>query len=343
MPRKSAAARESLWVPEIARKVCYHCGVAFQDEGEKNHCRMCFDIFCSSCWGHKVTLSPDYGYTEPQPVCVTCELLITSFPMFAAALHHNQGGQLLPRGQAVMVVGGSGPPAGTTPQPSLISRLSQWVSRSDEPSGTPTLSSTIKAKKASPIFLMGWRPLNPSTALRIGRDLFINLGDVRHVDHTNERVVIVRHDLSSVHLLVGQVTTREPKKEKKPSKTKQPRASTEITAEKKRVSNGSQQRASSGSGNTANEPGPTEEDETEPEEIEPALPLEVDEFIFDSTAGFQLASSLSQLVKHARLHFAFGKASMALHPDLCPTNPSTAQSAPPACTSPAAAACQGSS
>jgi hypothetical protein len=104
MPRKQLPI-EANWVPQEARLLCYQCGLKFPDERAKNHCRLCFDVFCGSCWGGTAHMPASYGYGDAQPVCGTCQLLMAMFPAFLAPLEGATGrGNLLPPNYCVAVL-----------------------------------------------------------------------------------------------------------------------------------------------------------------------------------------------------------------------------------------------
>lgn len=103
MPKKATVETESLWVPLAARCVCYACGVHLPETRMKDNCRLCFDVFCVKCLGTKRLMPTHYGYTEPQSVCVSCNLLLTSFVTFASQMHKRGAGIILPPRQAVIV------------------------------------------------------------------------------------------------------------------------------------------------------------------------------------------------------------------------------------------------
>ena len=92
MPRK---VQSELFLPLCIRPVCYRCGKTFTEESEKNNCRLCFDVFCTNCWGDLIHLPPESGYTRPQAVCKSCMLLVTLFPTFTSTIHQGGGGSLL--------------------------------------------------------------------------------------------------------------------------------------------------------------------------------------------------------------------------------------------------------
>lgn len=289
MPKRETSTRESLWVPRQVRAACYHCGLRFSNDEEKINCRLCFDVFCDRCMGMPLQMPPSYGYSEPQPVCVSCELLVNSFPTFACQIHHQQGGQLLPPSHAAFLIphaeserlavrNDSGnasrrrrrveedreekKPAG------FFASIAAFFSRrpadrnDKQQKALPRTNSSqlgSAAKKlgpetAVPVTLLSWRPLNPMTTLHCGAETNIFLKDIRVVEFTSdERTLVLLSDGRALELVVGQLDGAE---------------ATVWTA--------------------------------------------------DATASFRLATGLSALVRHCRNHFAFSPGSMALHPDFCP-------------------------
>lgn len=92
------------WKPNSLILRCKNCGVEFQDNDTKHHCRACGDGFCDGC-SSKTRPVPERGWgLAPVRVCDTC-FQNRGIPeeLLDAALEEEQGGTLIARkvGEAV--------------------------------------------------------------------------------------------------------------------------------------------------------------------------------------------------------------------------------------------------
>lgn len=295
-----------MWVPLAARHVCYQCGSHIPGMADKDNCRMCSDAFCNSCLNQKQTLPVTYGYTTPQPVCKMCSLLINTFPTFASRLHTGQGGMLLPPKCAVIVTFhelpynpdaaldgslGDGKKGGLF---SLFKRDSAVAAASaakaagaDPPSSycrhlPDAQSCSVRPDNAVLITAVGWRPMNPDTTIVIG-SVSLAIKDIHKICLGDDKV-------SGKAVNDGRIT---------------------ITLRSRKICQlvvGSVSSESQRSTRITNT-GDMEGDEISQRFVE---------FTTDPAAAAVLVASLSSLVKACRAHFAFGRASLALHKDMCP-------------------------
>lgn len=377
-----------MWVPQAARAVCYSCGTKFSGPAEKTNCYLCFDVFCHRCMLTKRLLPVHYGYTDPQPVCNTCNLLLTSFVRFAAQVHKRGAGILLPPREAVIIAScnlpksvqvGVGGAHGSNVTLPLSDETGGWFSRfvrrvrgeeapSLEASGSsstadrraacphattdasdaPQIASCcnippselasrgVQVRDACSLFMVGWRPLNVSTAIVVGHDSEVRLflKDIVRVSVGNS--------------LSGQQNPNKRASVSPSSSVAQASPSPSASAAKHRHT--VMLTSSSASGNKGNEESPfndgrvtvelrggyfcqllvgqvetaprrsstsirggAEDDDTE-DEVDT-----IEDFTSDPSAAQQLADRLSTLVRHVKQHFALSQASLALHADLCPS------------------------
>ena len=355
MPKKSTAETESLWVPLFARQVCYCCGVGVADMESKDNCRLCFDVFCLNCFGTKMALPAHYGYTDPQPVCKTCALLLGSFPTFCSKIHNRQGGSLLPPRCAVMVLYCDIPSdqinqAGENESSSegffagLLNKFRRKpdqqqqqaqlrqsmrvaaddrvaMRRSTVAGATPpaprndTCQSSycrmpdnrtfgLRADDTMDVSMIGWRPLNPATAITIGSNIHICIKDVYRVS-----------------LLTSESDRSQPPPAARGGKAPPARAAPATSPTQPaevgdgrigiELRNGRACHLLVGSV-TRDTDGPS------PKGTDGASAGSDAEFTSDPITAQAFAAALGAIVKHARTHFAFSQASMALHVDMCP-------------------------
>jgi hypothetical protein len=361
-----------MWVPPAARAVCYSCGMKFTNPSEKNNCHLCFDVFCTRCIQSKRLLPVHYGYTDPQPVCNTCNLLLTSFVRFAAHVHRRGAGILLPPREAVIIASCNLPSTCLQGNDNVVALPSKQQeegffsrlfrrSRSEETSSAressdklPTSTSTspppvissfcnipqsvlgsrgVQVRDASSMFMVGWRPLNISTAIVVGPngDVHLFLKDIIRV---------------SVGGLAGSSNSSSNANKRmsvSPASAAQSSPSAAAAAKHRHTVMLTSSALSNNKGNdepTFNDgritvemrggyfcqllvgqveivprraPSGGDEDSDDDEEEQ------IDDFTSDTAAAQQLADRLSTLIKHCKQHFALSQASLALHADLCPT------------------------
>lgn len=380
MPRRATVATESLWVPLAARCVCYACGVHFTSPAEKNHCRLCFDVFCHKCLVAKRLLPSHYGYTEPQTVCSSCNLLLTVFVVFASQIHRRGAGLVLPPRQAVIITGTNLPTPGGVASTSnsstaetgffrgLLRRLSSKSEAppppSDEKSNTSSSSSyssfctapsasmcnrSLRASHAGWLYMVGWRPLNPNTALVVG-----SASSSTQVHISLKDIVQVSFGAASLPPVSGSTVADRPmgyRHSVAPSTTRPASSSTSATTTKYRHSvmpstlqkhadergyndgrlnleleGGFYCQVAVGVVQTVRGNGPCSLGDESDEEDGPPRGQQSDDddeerivdFTLDPAAALELADRLTSLLRHCRTHFAFSAAKMALHADMCP-------------------------
>jgi hypothetical protein len=305
MPKYNA--HEMRWVPAVARPVCYRCGRKLSDDANKHNCRMCYDVFCSSCWGQEIELPPDYNYTTAQPVCVTCSLLTATFPTFTTLMHEGGGGQLLLPVHRAFVVSetvssykpgftGSSDNAGAAPgadaagNGGVMNRISRFFSSAEPGEGSgaanapPGKERPFSQAALVPIVLVAFRPLNPDTRLVLGEGLSVPLRCVRGAVHKGDRVVL------SVVMDYGPSSGRVLRFIEVIIGVSQQDGLHGADAEEPPVHH---KKGGSGAGAFDGD----------------------DCFTVDTRAAEGFAQAMRQLVQHCNSHFAFGRSSMALHQD----------------------------
>lgn len=62
------------WMKDENAKVCFGCGDSFSTFRRKHHCRLCGQIFCSSCT--KLVSGKPFGQASKLRVCKTCEVMM---------------------------------------------------------------------------------------------------------------------------------------------------------------------------------------------------------------------------------------------------------------------------
>lgn len=60
------------WVPDLATTRCINCRSEFDWINRRHHCRHCGQVFCERCTNQKLLLPPEFGYRDPERVCVPC-------------------------------------------------------------------------------------------------------------------------------------------------------------------------------------------------------------------------------------------------------------------------------
>ena len=169
MPRKDAVQNQCMFVPKSARHNCYFCG---RQGAILNHCRLCFHMFCPTCWGDEIPLPEAFGSgTAAQPVCVSCTLLVVSFSAtFLCGTATGNGAQILFPGSFLGVE-------------RRIKKKSLWrmLTSPCHVGGSSEDMPEFDAFPHTEITLVAWRPLNKQTAIAIGSALDIPLSRVTAV------------------------------------------------------------------------------------------------------------------------------------------------------------------
>lgn len=298
MPKRNIAAAESMWVPLAARHVCYQCGAHTPEMEDKDNCRMCSDAFCNNCLNQKQSLPAKYGYSTPQPVCKMCSLLLNTFPTFASRLHTGQGGVLLPPKYAAIVTHHDLPyhpdAAMTEGSPTdkkgggLFSRF-----KKDTPPAT-TKNGTDKFPDA-PSSYSRQQPDNQSFSVKPDNAVLINCVGWRPM---NPDTTIVIGKISLALKDIARISLGDAKGSGKAVNDGR------ITLT---LRNGGLCQLVVGMVTSEASSNGVEGDE--PHYVE---------FTTDPTEAAVLVANLTALVKACRTHFAFGRASLALHKDMCP-------------------------
>jgi len=168
MPRKDVVQNQCMFVPKSARANCYYCARLAGSNGE--HCRLCYHVFCPMCSGKAIPLPEGLGFgQEPQPVCVSCTLLVGSFsPTFLFGAAAGTGAQILEPGAFLGL-------EKRKRQPSALFRLfvapcTRHVDEDILPDYDPFPHTEVT--------LVAWRPLNKQTAIDIGGRVDIPLARV---------------------------------------------------------------------------------------------------------------------------------------------------------------------
>jgi len=76
-PNKALKQRilsRDFWMKDENAKVCFGCGDGFSTFRRKHHCRLCGQIFCSSCT--KLITGKPFGQASKLRVCKTCEVMM---------------------------------------------------------------------------------------------------------------------------------------------------------------------------------------------------------------------------------------------------------------------------
>mmetsp|Transcript_43121 Transcript_43121/g.108905 ORF Transcript_43121/g.108905 Transcript_43121/m.108905 type:complete len:609 (+) Transcript_43121:167-1993(+) len=60
------------WQEDSTVTTCSGCEAGFSWTRRRHHCRMCGNIFCADCTANKLRMPPEYGYEDPQRVCMPC-------------------------------------------------------------------------------------------------------------------------------------------------------------------------------------------------------------------------------------------------------------------------------
>jgi 1-phosphatidylinositol-3-phosphate 5-kinase len=71
--RRKILSRD-FWMRDENAKICFGCGDSFSTFRRKHHCRLCGQIFCSSCT--KLVSGKAFGQTSKIRVCKTCETMM---------------------------------------------------------------------------------------------------------------------------------------------------------------------------------------------------------------------------------------------------------------------------
>ena len=331
MPRVNP--HESRWTPLCARPVCYRCGRTFGSDADKSNCRMCYEVFCRSCWGEKIALPPDYGYNTPQPVCRTCLTLLSLFPTFAAGIHVGLGGRLLLPDHYVIVVADNlgdarvvaapvhpavraatrrsaalaapaAPPA-PAEAPGFFAKVAQFFGGGKRPDGaSPASAAPAKGgavfvvERCCDLTLVAFRPFNPDTRLVVSGAAGPNvpLTALRSVRFMGDRVRVNLADDKYFELIVVHAAASDA------AMTKMSGAKPPTTATAKKASSFGRR--------------PTEEEARLAEAAARTGPDEDAVITVDGRAAEALTEGLQQLLRQCASHFAFGRSAMVLHQDM---------------------------
>lgn len=60
------------WIPDLATTHCTNCRSEFDWINRRHHCRHCGQIFCENCANQTLLLPPEFGYRDPERVCLRC-------------------------------------------------------------------------------------------------------------------------------------------------------------------------------------------------------------------------------------------------------------------------------
>eukprot|EP00759_Apiculatamorpha_spiralis_P010598 PhF_6_TR17350/c0_g1_i1/m.26571 len=160
MPRKEVVQRQSQFVPSSARAHCYYCGKL--SETSLNNCILCFHRYCNQCWGEELPLPGTLGLGEdPQPLCISCSLLATSFPpTFLCSASTGNGAQVLLPGTFLGLE--------RRRKRRMVNIFHALVSACSTGGGDGGPTVVFDTFPASEVCLVAWRPLNRDTKLLIG-------------------------------------------------------------------------------------------------------------------------------------------------------------------------------
>jgi hypothetical protein len=70
------------WVPDLAVNQCYHCHVEFDWINRRHHCRHCGNVFCETCTAARLLIPPEFGYRDPERVCLSCRDKLLPMQMY---------------------------------------------------------------------------------------------------------------------------------------------------------------------------------------------------------------------------------------------------------------------
>lgn len=74
-----------MWIPDSHTGSCTSCNQVFRPFSRgRHHCRLCGNIFCSMCCGHRLMLPPKFRIPEPQRTCTECAALLQPLQPFLA-------------------------------------------------------------------------------------------------------------------------------------------------------------------------------------------------------------------------------------------------------------------
>lgn len=68
---EDAATRKKYWMPDELSTTCYDCETVFSTFKRRHHCRVCGQVFCSSCSAQSLP-GEQFGYLGPVRVCNYC-------------------------------------------------------------------------------------------------------------------------------------------------------------------------------------------------------------------------------------------------------------------------------
>lgn len=171
-------------VPSVARHCCYRCGRQLLQEEDKYNCRMCYDVFCKRCWGHRVMLT-EYGYTGEQRVCDTCNLLLEKFPGFLSRINDDVGGLLLLSNQRAVIA----------------------AQVTDSGSGHlqhAKLNTRVRPTNAHCVTIHAFRPMNRETSVAIGSAVTLPVRTLLSIDVEGARVR-VKHAEGWIDLVIAEL------------------------------------------------------------------------------------------------------------------------------------------
>lgn len=60
------------WIPDLGTTQCTNCRSEFDWINRRHHCRHCGQIFCERCAFQRLLLPPEFGYRDPERVCLRC-------------------------------------------------------------------------------------------------------------------------------------------------------------------------------------------------------------------------------------------------------------------------------
>lgn len=79
------------WIPDIAVLHCTNCRSEFDWVNRRHHCRHCGQIFCERCSPYKLLIPPEFGYRDPERVCLHChEQLLPLQSYFSTNIANHQ-------------------------------------------------------------------------------------------------------------------------------------------------------------------------------------------------------------------------------------------------------------
>ncbi len=284
---------EDYWPPTAARLLCYGCGVKFADEMSKKRCRLCFDVFCAGCIAGEAHMPASYKYDKPQLVCRTCQNLIALFPTFLGPLESDSSAARSTRAALL------------SPNYCCVV-LSSTLSRdtSHDTGGGPRnlgmlerLSQWVTKGTRSfdctdvkSLTLGSFRPISPDTKICVGSQIFLPVGQITDIAAENGVLTI----------------SVKPQNPEKPEAVRVLVGSVPMLATASLLG-----RAPSVAG------------EGDVHDSHSMV------FTVDPDAAAAVATSLKDLRKHLRQHFAFSRAAACISPSMSkdpqPMRPSTQQ------------------